>query len=191
MSVQVDARGMPCPRPVVETRKVLQDMEEGTLTVLVDRPDASENVQRYARSQGCDVSVMEKDGEYSLEIVKRCGAECAITGIAGVMLICSDVFGAGDRALGEKLMKSFLNTIGDVEPRPVKMLFVNDGVKLTTEGSAVLDTLESLEKSGVQILSCGTCLEHYNLVEKLKVGLVTNMYDIVDSLAAADKVIRI
>ena len=191
MSVEVDARGLPCPRPVVETRKALQDMEEGNLTVLVDRSDSSENVQRFARSQGCDVSVTEKDGVYYLEIVKRGAAQCGIMATASVMLIGSDVFGVGDRALGEKLMKSFLKTIGDVEPKPVKMLFVNEGVRLTGEGSEVLDTLESLEKDGVEILSCGTCLEHYNLIEKLRVGLVTNMYDIVDSLATADKVVRI
>jgi len=191
MIKEVDARGLPCPRPVIETRKALQEMEEGTLTVLVDRSDSSENVQRFARSQGCDVSVTEKDGVYYLEVVKRCGVQCAAMATASIMMIGSDLFGTGDRALGERLMKSFLKTICDTEPKPVKILFVNEGVRLTTEGSGVLDTLASLEKDGVQILSCGTCLEHYNLIEQLRVGLVTNMYDIVDSLLTADKVIRV
>ena len=191
MTREVDARGLPCPRPVVETRKALQGMTEGTLTVLVDRADSSENVQRFARSQGCDVSVTDKDGVYYLEIVKRCDVKCAAMTTASVMMIGSDLLGTGDRALGERLMKSFLKTICDTEPKPVKMMFVNEGVKLTTEGSGVLDILESLEEDGVQILSCGTCLEHYDLIERLKVGLVTNMYDIVDSLVTADKVIRI
>ena len=88
-------------------------------------------------------------------------------------------------------MKAFLNTLWDTEPKPAKLLFINDGVKLTTEGSEVLDALQLLEKKGVEILSCGACLEYYQLKEKLEVGLVTNMYDMVVSLLCAGKVIKI
>jgi len=191
MDREIDARGLPCPQPVVNTRKALQQIEEGTITVLVDRRDASENVQRFARSQGCDVSVTEKEGVYHLEIVKGRASSCEAATSGQVVLIGSDRFGTGDSALGDKLMRAFLKTIADGGFRPAKLLFVNEGVKLTTEGSAVLDTLRELEQKGVQILSCGTCLEHYGLVEKLNVGLVTNMYDIVDSLLGAEKAIRI
>lgn len=108
-----------------------------------------------------------------------------------VVLITSDRLGTGDRKLGKILMKAFLNTLWDVEPKPAKLLFINDGIRLTTEGSEVLETLHLLEKEGVQIFSCGTCLEYYHLKEKLKVGLVTNMYDNMNSLLSASKVIKV
>jgi len=188
---EVDARGLPCPRPVVETRKALQEIEDGTITVLVDRPDACYNVQRYATSQGCTVDIEEGDGISRLTITKGQSVKAQSVQSSNIVLVCSDQFGTGDAVLGEKLMKSFLNTLRDSEPKPTKLIFVNAGVTLTTEGSQVLDILEILEKDGIQIYSCGTCLEHYNLVEKLKIGLVTNMYDIVDSSLNADKVVRI
>jgi selenium metabolism protein YedF len=88
-------------------------------------------------------------------------------------------------------MKAFLNTLWDYEPKPAKLLFINNGVRLTTEGSEVLETLALLEKNGVQVFSCGTCLEYYNLREKLRVGLVSNMYATVDALLQATKVIKV
>jgi len=191
MTRQVDARGLPCPHPVINTRKALRDIEEGSITVLVDRPDSSENVQRFARSQGCDVAATERDGVFHLEIVKHQAVQSDARATSQVVLIGTDQLGTGDAVLGKKLLKSFLNTMCDAEPKPVKMFFLNEGVRLTTEGSEVLDALEALENKGVEILSCGTCLEHYDLVERLEVGLVTNMYDIVDSLLSGDNVISI
>jgi selenium metabolism protein YedF len=88
-------------------------------------------------------------------------------------------------------MKAFLNTLWDYEPKPAKLLFINNGVRLTTEGSEVLETLALLEKKGVQVFSCGTCLEYYNLREKLRMGLVSNMYATVDALLQATKVITV
>jgi len=88
-------------------------------------------------------------------------------------------------------MKAFLNTLWDAEPKPAKILFLNDAVRLTTEDSGVLDSLKLLEEAGVGIFSCGTCLEYYQLKDKLKAGLMTNMYDTVDSLLYAGKVIKI
>ena len=88
-------------------------------------------------------------------------------------------------------MKAFMNTLWDVEPRPAKLLFLNDAVKLTIEGSDVLDSLQLLEKAGVEIFSCGTCLDFYHLTDKLRVGQITNMYDTVDSLLSAGKIIKI
>jgi selenium metabolism protein YedF len=108
-----------------------------------------------------------------------------------VTFVTTDRLGAGDRQLGEILMKAFLNTLWDAEPKPAKILFLNDGVRLTTEGSEVLDSLKLLEEAGVQILSCGTCLEYYELKDKLKVGSVTKMYDTVESLLSAAKVVKI
>jgi selenium metabolism protein YedF len=192
MNKEVDARGLPCPRPVVETKKALSEIDAGTITVLVDNPESRDNVTRFAKSQGCRVEVQENDGVFRLTIVKESNLEDHKEKDSSiVVLITSDVFGTGDRRLGEILMKAFLNTLWDVETRPAKLLFINSAVNLTIEGSEVLETLKLLENEGVQVFSCGTCLEYYNLKEKLSVGLVTNMYDTVDSLLSADKIIKL
>jgi len=191
VSTIVDARGLPCPQPVVKTKKALQEIEKGTITVLVDRPEASENVQRFARSRGCQVKVTEKDGVFHLDVTKGQLAQAEAKKSSVVVFITSDRLGTGDDRLGEILMKAFLNTIWDNEPKPAKLMFINDGVRLTAEGSEVLDTLKLLEKDGVEIFSCGTCLEYYKLKDDLRVGKVTNMYETVHSLMDAGKVIKI
>jgi len=190
--IEIDARGLNCPLPVVRTKKALEGIEEGELTVIIERPEGCQNVRRFAESQGCGVTVAEKDGLFYVHIYKKKAVKSASPGQSkNVVFITTDRLGTGDRRLGEILMKAFLNTLWDAEPKPARILFLNDGVKLTTEGSEVLDSLKLLEKAGVQIFSCGTCLEYYQLKDKLKVGAVTNMYDTVESLLSADKVIKI
>jgi selenium metabolism protein YedF len=192
--IEVDARGLPCPRPVVETKKALEKIEAGRVKVLVDSYESCQNVERFAQSQGSTVSISEKDGVFCLDINKgHTSGDKGDKKESGtdVVLIASDRFGTGDDRLGEILMKAFLNTLWDTEPKPAKLLFINDGVRLTTEGSEVLDALRLLEKEGVDIFSCGTCLEFYHLQDKLAVGGVTNMYDTVVSLVSAGKVIKI
>jgi selenium metabolism protein YedF len=115
----------------------------------------------------------------------------ASSGTETVVLVTSDRFGTGDDRLGAILMKAFLNTLWDTEPKPAKILFINDGVRLTTEGSDVLDALALLEQAGVGIFSCGTCLDYYNLKEKLRAGQATNMKDTVAALTAAGKIIKV
>jgi selenium metabolism protein YedF len=159
--------------------------------VIVDRSEASENVQRFAQSQGCQVKVTEKDGVFHLDVTKGQPEQAETKKTGDAVFITSDCLGTGDERLGEILMKAFLNTLWDTEPKPGKMIFINSGVRLTTEGSEVLDTLRLLEKDGVQIFSCGTCLEYYKLKDDLRVGQVTNMYEIVHSLMDARKVIKI
>ncbi len=110
---------------------------------------------------------------------------------ADVIHITSDCLGTGDEELGKILMKSFLNTLWNYKSKPSKVIFINRGVMLTTEGSEVSETLELLEKEGVEIFSCGTCLAFYGITQKLRVGKVTNMPHIVDSLLTASKIITI
>jgi selenium metabolism protein YedF len=187
----IDARDLPCPEPVVRTKKALESAADGKLTVILNSAESNENVQRFAKSQGCSVKVTEQEGVYTLEISRVQAAAEKGAAINTVMLIGSDQLGSGDEALGQLLIAAFINTLPEASSKPAKMLFINRGVMLTTEGSRVLDSLHKMEKDGVQILSCGTCLNHYQLKEKLKVGKVTNMYDTVDSLMAAEKVIKI
>jgi selenium metabolism protein YedF len=195
MEREVDARGLSCPQPVIQTQKALEAMAEGILRVIVDDLVAKENVQRLAESQGCSVEVKEEGGVYHLKIKKSQTAEGEKKHEAGadeaVFLICTHVLGKGYRKLGETLMDAFVHTLVDAAPRPGKIILVNDGVKLATEGSAVLEALEVLEERGVEISSCGTCLNFYEIKDKLKVGRVTNMFEIIGSLNNARKVISI
>jgi selenium metabolism protein YedF len=187
----VDARGLPCPRPVIETKKALEEIKEGSITVIVDRPDASENVQRFAKSQGCKVKVSQKEGVFRIAIDKTQSTKAEARKSDDVVFITTDKLGTGDERLGGILMKAFLNTLWDNEPKPARIIFMNSGVKLTVEGSDVLEALMLLEQDGVQIFSCGTCLDYYGIKDKLTVGKVTNMYETVHSLTSAGKVIKI
>ena len=191
MAREIDARGLPCPQPVIKTKKALEEIEEGTVTVLVDSAESRENVRRFAQSQSCRVQITEKDRAFCLAITKEYPGRARKKQKGEVILITGSQLGTGDEKFSESLMIGFINTLGEVSSRPGKIIFVNSGVRLTTEGSGVLETLKRLEQEGVQILSCGACLDYYHLTDKLKVGMVTNGYEVVDSLLAAGKVLKI
>jgi len=193
MTNVVDARGLDCPQPVLATKKALESIEQGVVRVIVDNPVSRDNVKRFAESRGCQTMVEEKLEEFHLEIVKGDSAKTEQKrenpNGEEVVVICTDVLGTGERELGEILMMAFIKTLMEVEPIPAKLIFMNAGVRLTTEGSEVLNPLKALEEKGVRIFSCGTCLDYYNLKDKLKIGVATNMYDTVQYLMAAGKVI--
>lgn len=107
-----------------------------------------------------------------------------------IVVVSSAVMGVGNDELGKVLMKGFIYAISQLDVLPEKMLFYNGGVTLTTEGSDSLEDLKAMEAQGVQIFSCGTCLNYYGLTDKLMVGEVTNMYSIVEAMASAAKIIR-
>jgi selenium metabolism protein YedF len=193
---EIDCRGKACPEPVIITGKALEQLKEGSLTVLVDDPSTCENVERFARSRGCAVMVDRKEEGFRLHIEKRTSSdregpspsEKKVRDV--VVYIHSNLLGVGEEALGALLMRAFLKTLQDQAIRPTRMIFINSGVRLTSEGSEVLDPLSALSGKGVEVLSCGTCLDFYGLKEKLKVGRVSNMYEIVQSLLTADLLIR-
>jgi selenium metabolism protein YedF len=190
---EIDCRGMVCPQPVLTAKKALEEMEQGEFILIVDNPGSRDNVARFAQSQGAIVGVEEKRNDFYLHIHKR--SACDLAGSvqkAGkvVVYLNSNFMGVGEEALGTILMRSFLKTLLDLKPIPSTLIFINSGVRLTTEGSEVLETLKTLSEKGVGILSCGTCLDFYGLKEKLKVGIISNMYDIAQSLLEADRLIR-
>jgi selenium metabolism protein YedF len=195
----IDLKGMSCPFPVIETKKLVESRNVLELNVLVDNGPPRENVTRYLESQGYCVSVEKCDPQAGapadtavLRATKAEGAEAisAQTGKKVVVLVDGATVGRGDDLLGAVLMKSFLHTLKEIEPRPWRLIFINAGVKLAAEGSDLLSVLSELESLGIEILSCGTCLDFFKLKEKLREGKVTNMYDIVSSLVAATNVIR-
>lgn len=190
----VDARGFPCPKPVLMTKEALEKIEEGIVEVLVDNVASRENVKRFAEKMGCSVEVEEEEGFYRLKIIKGYTCELPFKNKgeerSKVVVILSDTMGE-EKELGLILMRAFLSTLKEATVKPKKLLFINRGVFLTTEGSPVIDTLKELENMGIEIYSCGTCLDYFNLKEKLRVGKITNMYDTVEDLLNSDSVVRI
>ena len=197
MYTSIDARGLACPQPVIAVKKALESITSGVITITVDDTIAKENVLKFAAAHSCGVSVTELDGEFSLRITKgeqlpepSVALYSAITGDT-VYLITQDALGHGNRELGAVLMKSFVYTLLETKPVPKAILFMNSGILLTIEGSPVLSHLRTLADAGVEILSCGTCLDYYAVKDQLAVGEVTNMYTIVETMSAASKVITI
>jgi len=107
------------------------------------------------------------------------------------VMVAADRMGHGDDDLGAKLMISFVKTVAEMGEELWRLVFVNSGVKLTIDGSPVLDDLKGYEAGGLEILVCGTCLTHCDLLEQKQVGVTTNMLDIVTAMQLADKVITI
>ena len=198
---KIDARGMQCPQPVIEAKKALKDMADEWLEILVDNEIAVKNLTKLASYMGLQSksAQLEKKcykveiksgtpGEISCEIM-----EPALTNPSErktVVVIAADHMGEGDEVLGKLLMKGFIYALTELEVYPKTVLFYNGGAKLTVSDSASLEDLKKLDAEGVEILTCGTCLKHYGLADRLAVGGVTDMYTITETLTGADSVIR-
>jgi len=187
--------GQPCPIPVIEAKKALRDATPGTtISVLVDNDIARQNLQKMASGLGYDFS-HQPEGEGRILAAITVPEECRLIDEAGssglVVAIGRDEMGGGSEELGRTLMKSFIYALTELSPSPEHLLFFNGGVKLTTAGSAALDDLQALAEKGVTINSCGACLNYYGLTEALKIGSITNMYAIADTMAQAKKLINL
>ncbi len=197
----IDCRGLACPQPVIETKKVLEKGNEQIILVIVDNVPARENVARLVKNAGCEVDAEEKEGSYYLTVRKTGGAislkedsraeapQPQDDGRA-VYLVTTNSLGQGSPDLGEVLMKSLMVTITQ-QKMPSAMLLLNTGVYLAVEDSPVLEQMRTLAGAGTEVLVCGTCLNYYKLMEKLAVGAVSNMADINSRLNGPHKVITI
>ena len=198
---EIDARGLACPAPVLQTKAVLQNEKPAGVTVVMDNPASQQNVQRFLESQGFQTVLERKGADYL--VVGTCGPEPQnrvetspepkpAADTQKVMVMCAtDRIGFGDDDLGLSLMVNFLRTLKEMGPNLWRLVFVNNGVKLTVDGSEVVGDLKSLEDDGLKIMVCGTCLNHFSLLERKQVGETTNMLDIVTAMQMADKVINI
>ena len=196
---EIDARGLACPAPVLLTRETIEKEQPNLLKVIVDNEAAQQNVSRFLESQkfeasvqqeGDDFHVIGKQGERPFtEEITAAAPEVESKKI--MVMVATDRIGYGDDELGLKLMISFIKTLKEMGPELWHLVFVNNGVKLSVEGSEVLADLQEYEKEGRRILVCGTCLNHFNLLDKKQVGETTNMLDIVTAMQLADKVINI
>ena len=196
---EIDARGLACPAPVLHTKAALQEEKPGSVKVIVDNAASQQNVQRFLESQGFQTVLEQKGTDYL--VIGTCGlepgeqAQLSVeqqSDVKKIMVMCTtDRMGFGDDGLGLKLMVSFLRTLKEMGSELWRLVFVNNGVKLTTDASEVLEDLRDYENEGLKILVCGTCLTHFDLLEKKQVGETTNMLDIVTAMQLADKVINI
>jgi len=195
---EIDARGLACPAPVLMTKDAIEKEQAAHIKVIVDNKASKENVCLFLENRKFNVSV-HQEGELFHIIGQATEAESisastekSESGRKKIMvIIASNCIGHGDDELGLKLMVSFLKTLKEMGRELWRLVFVNNGVKLTIEGSEVLPVLKELEENGLHILVCGTCLNHFNLLEQKRVGATTNMLDIVTAMQLADKVINI
>ncbi len=197
----IDARGLSCPAPVLLVKEAVDLGNPHELTVLVDNDPSRENVCRFLSTQGFTLVDIREGADFRIE-ARRAGGAAPVpqpkpapavetAGRKILVLVASDRLGSGDDVLGAKLMISYLKTIKEMGPELWQLVFINGGVKLTTDTSPVLQELREYEKTGVIILACGTCLEHFGLTAAKKVGQTTNMLDIVTATQLADKVISL
>lgn len=209
MKHTVDARGLTCPLPVVNTKNEIAGMKAGeSVEVLVDNEIAVQNLSKFAhvRKHRAEAEKLA-DGNYRVVITvggddpaaddtasEKMQAEdiaCTVPERNGaVVVISSDHMGEGAEALGKTLMKSFLFALTRQDVLPDAVLLYNSGAFLSCEGSDSVEDLRTLEAQGVEILTCGTCLNFYEMTERLAVGSVTNMYDIAETMSRSSKIIR-
>ena len=194
----LDCRGLACPNPVIRTKELIDRGDVQQLTVLVDNPAAQENVGRFLQRAGFEVRVEENQGTFTVSGSRGGTGTCQImvpeareTPHKILVLMGSDTLGRGDDFLGGKLMGNFISTLKEMGPELWCLVLLNSGVKLAVGGSAVLPGLLALEGSGVRLLVCGTCLNHFELLEAKQVGETTNMLDIITAMQLADKIITL
>lgn len=207
MKTTVDARGLACPQPVLLAKKAIAENEE--VTVIVDNEIAVENIRRLAAKTACGFSVTEKEGGVREIALVRTGAtghppvdagalaaelSCTVvpekeTG-SNVVVLSDNHMGRGDDVLGDVLIRAFIHTLAQLKPLPATIICYNAGVKLAVKDSMVLDDLQQLAQAGVDILVCGTCVNYFGLGVQIAVGRISNMYDILETMAGAARLVR-
>lgn len=203
--IKVDARGEQCPIPVIKAKKALESAKKGDLVVVfVDNEIAVQNLQKLATQKNAGFQ-WKKNGDSEYEAVftvgnsdsaqeKELEISCEMPTLnrkkKTVVAVASNQMGVGEEALGKTLLKGFLYALTQQDVLPDTILFYNGGASISCEGSDSLEDLKWLEQQGVEIITCGTCLNFYGIAEKLAVGKVTNMYEIVQTMMSADSLIK-
>lgn len=199
--IRIDCRGLQCPQPVLQAKEALERSGVGAVEVLVDNEASRGNVERFARSQGYSSVVTEEGGLFRITIsrsgdtsppagdVDVSAYTCAPAAGELICIVPSDVMGRGNDELGRVLMRAYIKTIREVTPLPAKIFFFNTGVTITASQSDLIEPLREIEAKGVEIFSCGTCLDFLGLKERLLVGKTTNMHEIMQSMASAARIV--
>ena len=194
---EIDARQQACPTPVIMTKETIEAEAPEVIRVRVDNEAASQNVSRFFKSRAYEAKVETAADGFEVigtrgEPESRPDPQTAAGPEKKIMvMITTDRMGYGDDTLGAKLMGNFVRTLGEMGPDLWRLVLVNNGVRLAVEGADVLPALRDLESGGLQVLVCGTCLDHYGLLDQKRVGETTNMLDIVTAMQLSDQVINI
>ena len=198
----IDCKGLACPMPVIRTKKYFDLEDSKEALVIVDNEVAKNNILRLAKGIHLNSSFIEEEGIYKIQLSRGEIKDVQVSKInealdniyvpsAPTILVATNLLGNGDDKLGETLMKVYINTLAESEILPKNLMFINGGVKLTCTGSDVLDSLNSMKEKGVNIISCGACLDFYNLKEELRVGEIGNMYQIIDLMNRSGNTIKL
>lgn len=201
--LEVNAMGDACPMPVIKTMNALKTLEQGgTVETRVDNEIAVQNLLKMAREKGHAARWEQvAQGEYRVVITtapqkstpQQPEGTCPTQQKSRkntVVVIASDRMGEGSEELGKTLLKGFFYALTQQETLPDTILFYNKGAQMSCEGSPALEDLRSLQEQGVELLTCGTCLNYYGLSDRLAVGEVTNMYVICEKMTHADTVVK-
>ena len=200
----VDTKGHLCPAPLIAAKKALKETAGGeSFILLTDNQTSFDNLSRFLKDNKADFQVSESESIWTLTITKTTG-EVALTNPEDycapsishfekgnyVVVISSDKMGEGDEELGHLLMANFIKALKDLDELPTKMVFYNNGVKLAIKSSPVIEHLRDLEKMGVELMLCATCISHYSLESVVGAGTVSNMYTITEVMASAGNIIK-
>jgi selenium metabolism protein YedF len=200
----VNTKGQKCPQPIIETKKAFRATNAGeTFKVITDNQTSCNNITRFLKDNKIKFSLTEVNNVWSFRITKEsgeatltaseeyCGTESHVDSSGNyAVVISSEIMGQGDDDLGRQLMKSFFNTISCLDSLPSLMVFYNTGVKLAMKNSPLLGSLIEIEKKGVEILFCGTCVDYYKSRKKIGVGVISDMYTITTKLSKAGNIIK-
>jgi len=200
----VDTKGQLCPAPLIAAKRALKESAEGeSFTLITDNKTAFENLTRFLKDNKAEVVCNESNGVWNFTIRKTTG-EIAKTEPEDycqvpvshfekgdyVVVLSSDKMGEGDEKLGHLLMSTYIKALKDTDMLPDKILFYNNGVKLVTNTSVDIDNLRDLEKMGVELMICGTCVNFYSLESEIGAGTISNMFVMAEIMASTGKVIK-
>lgn len=198
----VDARGLKCPMPLIETKKAITSADKETsIKVLIDNETSFKNVSHFLSDNNIEFSSDQKGDEFEILINKQdseleqvdAAAYCtpSITDNSYVVMFAKDRIGEGSEELGNVLVSGLLTTLTEREVLPEKIIFINSGINLVLKDSPAVILLKKLEAKGVDLVSCGTCLDYFEKMDELAIGRVSNMYEILESMLKVQKVINI
>lgn len=205
MKKSIDGRNLPCPQPVIKVKQAFDAGGFKELEVLVDNQAAVENITRFAENSGHSIISVTENNKISTIIIDNNNNNnneptpvtesapfiCSAGPVATTVFINSSTIGSGDKKLGDKLMEAFIYSLTEMDIKPKNILMMNSGVHVTVEGSVSIENLKDLEKSGVNILVCGACLDFYKLKDKLQVGKISNMYEISSTLLESGNTVTV
>jgi selenium metabolism protein YedF len=200
----IDTKGQLCPAPLIATKRALKETAVGeSFILLIDNQTSFNNVSRFLKDNNTGFTASESAGVWTMTIsrtvvdVPQVNAEEYCTDTIAhfqkgnfIIVITSDKMGEGDPELGQLLMANFIKAVKDLDKLPQKMIFYNKGVTLVTKTSPLIDHLTDLEKMGVELLLCATCVNYYKITDVVVTGTLSNMYTIAQVMASAGSIVR-